>query len=251
MDRNYHTSGYIQLSNEYNLKDSKIVLKIIIIGKMATGKTSLMNRFIDQTFTEKYEPNIGIEFGVKNVLVNDIVIRLQIWDCNGKERPPSSRKSGPPYRGFHGCLLVYDVMNEESFKNIERKKTDFLSTSCSCPIILIANKIDLFIVFTGYCREVATFIPLELIDLIHKYYGGTRNGKVYAMENNMSFYETSAKTGYNVNGVFEEIAIKAFQYCKSEDIMVYNPVNNNDDIISLNKNDNGRNIACKCLCNVF
>lgn len=95
------------------------IFKIISSGEASTGKSSLLLRFCNNTFSELYDPTIGIEFGSKTVeLENKKRIKLQIWDSSGQERFRAIISSY--YRGAHAVILMYDTTNRESFEKIER-----------------------------------------------------------------------------------------------------------------------------------
>ncbi|KAJ7112558.1 P-loop containing nucleoside triphosphate hydrolase protein [Mycena epipterygia] len=95
------------------------VLKFIITGNAAVGKSSLLVRLTDQRFLVNPDPTLGVEFGSKLITLPDTegtVVKLQCWDTAGTESFRSITRSY--YRGAAGCLLVYDVTSRRSFKNV-------------------------------------------------------------------------------------------------------------------------------------
>lgn len=82
------------------------------------GKSSLLLRFSDNTFTGSYITTIGVDFKIKTVTVNNQKVKLQIWDTAGQERFRTITSTY--YRGTHGVIVVYDVTNGESFANVKR-----------------------------------------------------------------------------------------------------------------------------------
>ena len=136
-------------------------------------------------FDEKYKPTIGADFRTKEV--EDTKFLLQIWDTAGQERFRSL--AAPFYRGSHACVLVYDITDSNTFAAIDYWRDEFLhhrnvDDPDTFPFLLVGNKSDLM----GQ-RRVA-----------HK------DAAIYAKENNMIFFETSAKTGENFEKPLGSIA---------------------------------------------
>ncbi|ETW86324.1 hypothetical protein HETIRDRAFT_122088 [Heterobasidion irregulare TC 32-1] len=120
------------------------VLKFIITGDAAVGKSSLLIRLTDQRFLTNPDPTLGVEFGSKLITIpeEDKVIKLQCWDTAGTESFRSITRSY--YRGAAGCLLVYDVTSRQSFLNARTWLADVRAHAdphLTC--ILVGNKIDL------------------------------------------------------------------------------------------------------------
>ena len=93
------------------------LFKVLIIGDSAVGKTSLMNRFAENMFVATYISTIGVDFKLKNIVVDGQRVKLQIWDTAGQERFRTICASY--YRGTHGIIVVYDVTNPESFAHVK------------------------------------------------------------------------------------------------------------------------------------
>ena len=91
--------------------------KIIIIGESGIGKSSLLLQYVDNTFSEQHNMTIGVDFKFKQIKIDDKYISLNIWDTAGQERFRVITSSY--YRGAHGVLIVYDVSNDTTFKNIK------------------------------------------------------------------------------------------------------------------------------------
>ena len=96
------------------------IFKIIMIGPSSVGKTSIINQFCDEKFTESYNSTIGIDFRIKTLEVDKKLVKIQIWDTAGQERYQALTKNH--YQGAHGCICVFDLTSRESF---ERAKSDF------------------------------------------------------------------------------------------------------------------------------
>jgi Ras-related protein Rab-1A len=126
--------------NQHNY--SKII-KIVLLGDANVGKSNIMGRLIKDEFTRETASTIGVEFSLKNIIINDTRYKVQLWDTAGQERFRSVIRSY--YRGCHGIILVYDITNRDSFNNIEKWLTD-INNNCGnkqLQIILVGSKIDL------------------------------------------------------------------------------------------------------------
>ena len=99
---------------KYN--DHDYLLKIVLIGDAAVGKSSLLFRYIDDIYEDNYTCTIGVDFKIKTIDIQNKRVKLQIWDTAGQERfrPITSCY----FRGAHGCLAVYDITNRESFMHV-------------------------------------------------------------------------------------------------------------------------------------
>ncbi|CAN6165475.1 unnamed protein product, partial [Urochloa humidicola] len=159
------------------------LIKLLLIGDSGVGKSCLLLRFSDDTFTTSFITTIGIDFKVRTVELDGKRVKLQIWDTAGQERFRTITTAY--YRGAMGILLVYDVTDESSFnnirswiRNIEQHASDNVNK------ILVGNKVDM-----DSKRVVST-----------------AQGQKLADEYGIKFFETSAKTNQNVEQVFFTIA---------------------------------------------
>ena len=154
------------------------LFKLLIIGESGVGKTCLLLRFTDDSFTANHLTTIGIDFKIKIINLENKMIKLQIWDTAGQERFRTITKTY--YKGAHGIILTYDVTDETSFKNIKNwiKQIEQNAQNNVCKV-LVGNKCD------KPDRKVSE-----------------EEGKALAEEYKMSFFETSAKTNQNVNETF-------------------------------------------------
>ncbi|ORY98124.1 ras family-domain-containing protein [Syncephalastrum racemosum] len=157
--------------------------KLVFLGEQSVGKTSLITRFMYDTFDNTYQATIGIDFLSKTMYLEDKTVRLQLWDTAGQER---FRSLIPSYiRDSSVAVIVYDISSRESFANTNRWIEDVRAERGSeVVIVLVGNKTDL-----SEKREVTI-----------------EEGEKRAKELNVMFIETSAKAGHNVKALFKKIA---------------------------------------------
>jgi len=157
------------------------LLKYVIVGDASVGKSNLLLRYTNGEFREEYQLTIGVEFGSNNVQINDEIYRIQIWDTAGQENFRSITRAY--YKNSACALIVYDITRRASFDSISTWIEDCKNSSPkSVFMILVGNKCDL---------EKDREVPEE-------------EGREFAETNGMLFFETSAKTGKNVEELFKE-----------------------------------------------
>ena len=154
-------------------------LKFLIIGDSGVGKTSLFLNFIKDTFCEKTQTTIGVDFRNKIIEIDGKIVKIQVWDTAGQEMYRSLSKSF--YKIANGVILVFDLTNEESFDNLKHWISE-LNEFCleNINIILVGNKIDL--------------VDQRKISFL------TANN--FAIKNNLTYYEISNKIPINIDNVF-------------------------------------------------
>ena len=197
------------------------LIKLLLIGDSGVGKSCLLLRFSDGSFTTSFITTIGIDFKIKTVELDGKRIKLQIWDTAGQERFRTITTAY--YRGAMGILLVYDVTDESSFnnirnwiRNIEQHASDNVNK------ILVGNKADMdeskrvfslslslsfcspFICSYLYISPCFTIVVSLVISLLQAV--PTSKGQALADEYGIKFFETSAKTNMNVQEAFFSIA---------------------------------------------
>uniref|UniRef100_A0A674BT46 RAB41, member RAS oncogene family n=1 Tax=Salmo trutta TaxID=8032 RepID=A0A674BT46_SALTR len=163
--------------------------KLVFLGEQSVGKTSLITRFMYDSFDNTYQATIGIDFLSKTMYLEDrtvmvdLSVRLQLWDTAGQER---FRSLIPSYiRDSTIAVVVYDITNLNSFQQTSKWIDDVRTERGSDVIImLVGNKTDL-----ADKRQITT-----------------EEGEQRAKELNVMFIETSAKTGYNVKQLFRRVA---------------------------------------------
>uniref|UniRef100_A0A8C1K3J7 Si:dkey-16l2.16 n=1 Tax=Cyprinus carpio TaxID=7962 RepID=A0A8C1K3J7_CYPCA len=119
-------------------KDYHHLFKLLIIGDSNVGKSSLLLRFADNSFSGSYITTIGVDFKIRTVEIDGERVKLQIWDTAGQERFRTITSTY--YRNTHGVIIVYDVTNPESFVNVKRWLNE-ISQNCDnvCKILESVN----------------------------------------------------------------------------------------------------------------
>ncbi|KAL5489941.1 RYH1 [Sanghuangporus weigelae] len=158
--------------------------KIVLLGDQSVGKTSLITRFMYDTFDNTYQATIGIDFLSKTMYLEDRTVRLQLWDTAGQER---FRSLIPSYiRDSSVAIVVYDITNRQSFLSTTRWIDEVRSERGNDVIIvLVGNKADL-----SDKRQI-----------------GLEEAQKQADDLSIMFMETSAKAGHNVKSLFKKIAM--------------------------------------------
>ncbi|GAA5810778.1 hypothetical protein MFLAVUS_004204 [Mucor flavus] len=124
---------------------SKLVASLEAMGDLGTGKTSILRRYVQETFSTHYKSTIGVDFALKVIQhESDIMVHLQLWDIAGQERFGNITRVY--YKGAVGAFVVYDVTRPKTFENVIKWKVDIDSKvqldGGGIPTILLANKID-------------------------------------------------------------------------------------------------------------
>jgi len=159
------------------------LFKLLLIGDSGVGKSCLLLRFADDTYTESYISTIGVDFKIRTIEIGGKTIKLQIWDTAGQERFRTITSSY--YRGAHGIIVVYDVTDQVSFNNVRQWLQEIDRYACeNVNKLLVGNKCDLT------TKKVVDF----------------NTAKEFADGLGIPFMETSAKNSTNVETAFITMA---------------------------------------------
>ncbi|KAJ1733064.1 GTPase Ryh1 [Coemansia sp. RSA 1939] len=196
--------------------------KLVFLGEQSVGKTSIITRFMYDTFDTTYQATIGIDFLSKTMYLEDRTVRLQLWDTAGQER---FRSLIPSYiRDSSVALVIYDITNRESFIQTTKWIEDVRAErGDEVIIVLVGNKTDL----NDAGRQVST-----------------EEGEKKARDFNVMFMETSAKAGHNVKILFRNIALALPGVDKGA-----NDANRTSTIdVSLSTNNHNATTESDCAC---
>ena len=169
--------------NDEDKKDSDITIKLLLIGNAYVGKTLIVQKFIDNTFSKSTVSTIGVDLQSKVIDINGKKVKYLIWDTAGEDRMKTMTYSY--YRGCHVILVVYDVTERKSFQNVTTWVECIEKFAKSNVLkILVGNKTDL------EDKRVVT----------------TEEGKKLAMDNGLKYYEISALKITGLHEMFEDVA---------------------------------------------
>lgn len=133
--RSYSVSDVATVSDE-------IVFKILMLGDSGVGKSSLLLRYVDDTFSPTFATTIGIDFKIKTITINNRRVKLQIWDTAGQERFRTITSAY--YRGAHGIIIVFDVTNKQTYAHVIDTwiPSVIRLSNTSNTVMLVGNKCD-------------------------------------------------------------------------------------------------------------
>lgn len=164
-------------------KKNNLTAKILILGDSSVGKSSLLMRFTEGVFSANLATTVGIDYKLKKVKLEDLEIKLQIWDTAGQEKYRALAQNY--YKNSMGVLLVFDLTDANSFENVRnwvrQIKNHAGENICK---LLIANKADM--------KDDRKVSEEEIKEL--------------AQDINMECFEVSAKVGTNVEEAFMRLA---------------------------------------------
>ena len=195
-------------------KEYDLLFKLILIGDSCVGKSNILLKYLKNQFNENSKTTIGVEFGTKNIIINNKRIKIQIWDTAGQERYRSITSSY--YKGAKGALIVYDITRKNTFDNIDKWITDLkLNGDKNICIIILGNK-----------REINKN-------------DGIKKAEMYKI----AFLETSALNGDNISKAFDELIEQIVINNKN----IFQDDNENEIDKGVNLNDEKNNNKKCCL----
>jgi Ras-related protein Rab-11A len=203
-------------------KEYDLLFKLILIGDSCVGKSNILLKYLKNQFNENSKTTIGVEFGTKNIIINNKRIKIQIWDTAGQERYRSITSAY--YKGAKGALIVYDITRKNTFDNIDKWITDLkLNGDKNICIIILGNKSDLI-----NKREINKN-------------DGIKKAEMYKT----AFLETSALNGDNISKAFDELIEQIVINNKN----IFQDDNENEIDKGVNLNDEKNNNKKKCCLN--
>ena len=169
------------------------LFSVCVLGEQSVGKTSLIYRLTNDTFEDGTSPTIGVEFSDKIINVDGTNIKVQMWDTTGDPRYRSTTKQ--MFRGKAACLLTFDICSRPTFERLSDWIHDLRElTHPQAKIVLIGNKADLQV-----SRQVSKSEAEE-----------------FAATHGLTYFETSCKTGQNIDACFTIIAKELLHGIRTE-----------------------------------
>ncbi len=170
-----------------NIKSGEYAFKLILGGDGAVGKTSMVHRYVENEFATDYKSTIGTSIMKKECKFKELesTVRFIIWDLAGQAQFKRVRQSY--LANAEAGILVYDVTNRSSFENIDKNwYREIKKASPDIVLILVGNKIDL---------ESKRVVSRD-------------EGEALAQNLTLTYVETSAKTGENIDDAFKMLALQ-------------------------------------------
>ena len=197
--------------------------QLLVIGDSMVGKTSLLFRFTNGTFNAHYLATVGLDNFTKDEIIKNKKVRIKIWDTAGQEKFQSLTKGF--FRNAQGIMIVFDVSNIETYDNIkywaQSIKTHLGSEIEKIPVIIIGNKKDL--------KERK----------INK-----NDAENYSTELGYPYFETSAKTGENVDNTIKYLVLEVLKKNKKYKLKSSNNDTTTNNNIKIKKKTNEPNCPC-------
>ncbi len=172
--------------------DGSKIMKAVLIGDGAVGKTSIRRNYLGEEFSEGHIATIGVDLATKRVLFDQEIVKFIIWDLAGQ--PTFEKVRGHYYSGCNGILLVYSVVDRSSFDNASKWLVEaFKNMGPLPPTVIIGNKTDL-----RYSLDKKKYVTTNEGEEFTKYF-------IDKLGVPAIFRETSAKTGAGVQDAFTEL----------------------------------------------
>ena len=203
-------------------EEYEMMVKVILIGDSAVGKTNIMSKYLKNQFLEDSKATVGVEFGSKLFKINGHNIKAQIWDTAGQEKYKAI--TGAYYKGSKGAFVVYDITKKDTFDSVDKWIHDLKSTGDpKMTIMIIGNKLDL-----EHKREVLK-----------------EQGEEKAKSFGCAFLETSAFSGDNIEKGFEMMISEIFKKYGNDSLEDddFGTVERGEDI-KLEKKENKKKGCC-------
>lgn len=123
------------------MEKKRFIRKVCLLGDGGVGKTSLVRRFVEDSFRDEYIVSFGTKVSKKVLEIGDVELTLMLWDILGQKSDDSLHSAY--YKGANGAMLVCDVTRAQTIEHLDKWKASFLKVAPEAKIILVANKTDL------------------------------------------------------------------------------------------------------------
>jgi Ras-related protein Rab-11A len=228
-DNKKETKGKKKEKKKDKPKKQIIEIKLILLGDISVGKSSILGRYIDNSFTENYQCTLQVETKSKVIDIDlNTSVKMNIWDTVGQEKYRNLTRQY--FRNCHGAIIVFDLTRKDSFDGVQKWIEELEDYSSNIPILIVGNKSDLI-----NEREVNE-------DVIENF-----------VKNKYLYYDVSAKNGSNVSLAFDKIRSEIIEDIKINEKKEENELNDikfkmrNVDskaFDQLNKSVNGKSKKC-------
>jgi len=161
------------------VEHKRYIRKVCLLGDGGVGKTSLVRRYVDDVFNDKYIVSFGTKVSKKVLNIGDVELTLMIWDVLGQRSEDSLHAAY--YRGSNGAMLVGDLTRQDTMEHLQKWRDDLLAVERDAKTVIVGNKADL---------EMG-FAPTWLAS--------------FSKQLDSDVYRTSAKTGDGVERAFEQL----------------------------------------------
>jgi small GTP-binding protein len=218
---NYENKNFENSNNSIDFDIDKVIyqFKVVLVGDINVGKTSILNKYINKRFSKEHRATISIEFKIKTIKINSTTIcDLKIWDTCGDEKYFSITKNY--FRDSQGIILVYDITSKKSFLDLSKWLDLIKQIEGNSNIILVGNKNDL-----KNQREVSL-----------------NEANKFALKNGLKNYEISAKEDFDeIDKIFFDLSNDLIKNENKENNNSLDISNNNNNTFSLNKKEEDNN----------
>lgn len=174
-------------------KKQMIDIKLILLGDISVGKSSIIGRYIDNSFSDDYQCTLQVEMKTKIIDIDlDTRVKINIWDTVGQEKFRNLTKQY--YRNCQGAIIAFDLTRKDSFDGVQKWIDDLEDYNANIPILIVGNKSDLI-----KEREVNN----DDIEMLVK--------------NKYKYYDVSAKNGSNISLAFDKIRSEIIEDIKRKE----------------------------------
>ena len=228
-DNKKETKGKKKEKKKDKPKKQIIEIKLILLGDISVGKSSILGRYIDNSFTEDYQCTLQVETKSKVIDIDlNTSVKMNIWDTVGQEKYRNLTRQF--FRNCQGAIIVFDLTRKDSFDGVQKWIDELEEFGSNIPILIVGNKSDLI-----KEREVNE-------DVIENF-----------VKNKYLYYDVSAKNGSNVSLAFDKIRKEIIEDIKRNEKKEENELNDikfkmrNVDskaFDQLNKSVNGKSKKC-------
>lgn len=195
------------------------ILKLILIGDGRVGKTSIINKYINNSFNENENMTTNVSYSEKVLVYQDKKYKFSIWDTAGQEK--FNAVTPIYYRDAKGVVLVYDITSRKSFDRVKTWIEELKNFNEEAELIILGNKSDVV---------DEKEIQVDKEETVR-----------YAEEEGAMHFFTSAKTGENLNEAFDCIAQKVIKKFRKEDNVSKKGIGRYSKKIQITKEENEDN----------